>query len=198
MREGDLMDYVIGNPDNNLYIRLDPKGRAVTCAEKYKQKFSVAKATSILRCLPKTLRKFNFSLIPEKEHSLQKENYVLPKMVEEWIQKASDVNLFATEIKNRRNFLLKELSNADRILSNHLHEIELLHSKSACDGYKEYKTLKEELEKRREIKDELCVVESILHCKLEKLTPCHLQKIVNGLANRKFTYRELEMGCFDE
>ena len=50
MREGDLMEYVRGNPDSNLYIRLDPKGHAVICAEKYKQRFSIAKAKSILKC----------------------------------------------------------------------------------------------------------------------------------------------------
>ena len=83
------------------------------------------------------------------------------------------------------------MSNVDKDLSNSLHEIELTNWKNGCEGYKEYKSVKIILEKRRAVKDELTVVQSILDSKLESIATNRIEKIVNGLSNRTFSVREV-------
>lgn len=81
----------------------------------------------------------------------------------------------------------------DRELSNCLHEIELSENMNACNGYKEYRRTKIILEKRRLIKDELSVVDSILTSNLQSMATDRIQKVVDGLGKRKFTFRDVEL-----
>ena len=53
--------------------------------------------------------------------------------------------------------------------------------KDGCTGYKEYKSVKLILEKRRTIKDELIVVTSILDSSLESIAADRIEKIVGNL-----------------
>lgn len=55
-----------------------------------------------------------------------------------------------------------------------------------------YKDMKTILEKRREIKDELLVLTTILSLNVSNVTSERIQKIVGGLENRVFTIREVE------
>lgn len=59
-----------------------------------------------------------------------------------------------------------------------------------CTVY--YKDMKTILEKRREIKDELLVLTTILSLNVSNVTSERIQKIVGGLENRVFTIREVE------
>jgi two-component sensor histidine kinase len=52
--------------------------------------------------------------------------------------------------------------------------------------------LKTILEKRREIKDELLVLTTILSLNVSNVTSERIQKIVGGLENRVFAIREVE------
>ena len=80
----------------------------------------------------------------------------------------------------------------DKDLSNCLHLIELTKWKNGCDGYKEYKSIKNILEKRRNIKDELTIVQSILESNLESMATNRVEKVVSRLCNRVFNMREVE------
>lgn len=64
---------------------------------------------------------------------------------------------------------------------------------NACNGYKEYRRTKIILEKRRLIKDELSVVDSILTSNLQSMATDRIQKVVDGLGKRKFTFRDVEL-----
>lgn len=84
------MDYVITNPTNKIFIRLDSKGSPQTCVSQMAQRFEFSKAKNILANLPKTLKNFGFRVDPipeipsknlEKEMAepkvLKKENYIV-------------------------------------------------------------------------------------------------------------------------
>lgn len=49
------------------------------------------------------------------------------------------------------------------------------------------------LERRRVIKDELSVVDSILTSNLQSIATDRIQKVVNGLSKRKFVVRDVDL-----
>lgn len=204
------MDYVIANPNRKIYIRLGENGRPETCSKQLAQRFDKNKATRILKHIPKTMKKFNFSLcvasedIPCVEKKVKEikeepkneiivgEIYTVSESVTRWVDRVKSCNNLANDASKRKEELQKALSNADKDLSNYLHEIELTKWKNGCEGYKEYKSIKIILEKRRIIKDELTVIQSILDSKLESIATNRIEKIVNGLSNRTFSIREVQ------
>ena len=103
-----------------------------------------------------------------------------------WLDKMKNCNGLAKEALFRKSELICQLSNIDKELSNCLHEIEL-------SKYKEYRRIKIILEKRRIIKDELIVVKSILSSNLQSIGSDRIQKVIDGLGNRKFTIRDVDL-----
>ena len=122
-----------------------------------------------------------------------KKEYVVPSEVETWLDKMKSCNGLAKEALCRKSELICQLSNIDKELSNCLHEIELSKNMNACNGYKEYRRIKIILEKRRIIKDELIVVKSILSSNLQSIGSDRIQKVIDGLGNRKFTIRDVDL-----
>lgn len=191
------MDYVICTA-NEVYIRLQD-GRPITCGKKDAQYFDRIKAQNILNHLPRQLKRFHFSVkaLPEQEHEVKQNKkvlqkpYVVSERVQVWVDRVRECNGLAHDAAQRKNMLLHDLSNVDRELSNCLHEIELSRNKNASEGYIEYRKIKEILEKRREIKDELSVVSTILESNLASMATDRIQKVVDNLSNRKFLFREV-------
>ena len=206
-REGVVfLDYVITNPSKEVYIMLNGKGVPVTCAKSRAQRFESSKARNLVDNLPKTLKRFHFRVeaIPEivehKEESVKEtEDKAIIKSYKEtsesakrWIDRSTECSKFTNDASERKSELTKMLQSADRDLSNCLHSIELSGWKNGCAGYKAYKDIKTILEKRREIKDELLVLTTILSLNVSNVTSERIQKIVGGLENRVFTIREVE------
>lgn len=203
------MEYAITNPNKKIYIRLGDEGKPETCVKNLRQTFTQEKAKNILRSLPKTMKKFHFKLEPIlDQHANEAENtedsdgheisyiakqYEITPEVQNWLNRVRECNGLAKDAACRKKELLQQLSNVDRELSNCLHEIELFKNMNACEGYKEYKRTKIILERRRKIKDELSVVNSILTCNLESIATDRVQKVVNRLGRRKFAIREVEL-----
>ena len=216
------LDYVITNHSKKIFIRLGDGGVPETCSKNQCQYFTQKKAKNIINSLPKTMKKFHFlamqipslfnqdkcdqqgsyqNIYHESNHE-DKNNikcktftkeYVVPIEVEAWLEKMKSCNGLAKEALCRKNELMCQLSNVDRELSNCLHEIELCKNMNACDGYKEYRRIKIILEKRRVIKDELIVVKSILSSNLQSIGSDRIQKVIDGLGNRKFTIRDVDL-----
>lgn len=205
------VDYVIVNPQKTLYIRTEG-GQPVTCSKQNRQRFEYSKACNILAHLPKKLHKFHFRVeaIPEigvsppntsspVKHEEQptpkyiKTPYELSNEVQGWLDRVKECNGLAKDAASRKSELLSQLSNVDRELSNCLHEIELTGNMNACDGYKEYKRAKTILKRRRIIKDELSVVDSILTSNLQSMATDRIQKVVNGLGRRRFMIRDVDL-----
>lgn len=216
------LDYVITNHSKKIFIRLGDGGVPETCSKNQCQYFTQKKAKNVLKSLPKTMKKFHFMAIKmslpfdqdkcDQQESYQNiyhesnhedknnikckiltKEYVAPIEVEIWLDKMKSCNGLAKEALCRKNELMCQLSNVDRELSNCLHEIELCKNMNACDGYKEYRRIKIILEKRRIIKDELIVVKSILSSNLQSIGSDRIQKVIDGLGNRKFTIRDVDL-----
>lgn len=200
------MNYLITNSNKKIYIRLNDKGCPETCVKEKAQRFESSKAKNILDNLPKTLKKFHFKLQAVSDECMsvlidnnEEENknvlvsscYTVPESVTEWVDRVKNCNDLAKDAQKRKNELIDALSNVDRDLSNCLHKIELTKWKNGCDGYKEYKLVKNILEKRRNIKDELTIVQSILESNLQSMASDRIEKVMDRLKNRIFSIREV-------
>ncbi len=201
------VDYMIVSPHKSLYIRI-VDGKPVTCTKTNMQRFEYSKACNILAHLPKTMHKFHFKVEPIREpitkdkppdNNVQpvkrciKKEYTTPIEVQGWLNRVKECNGLAKDAASRKAELIQQLSNVDKELSNCLHEIELSGNMNACNGYKEYRRTKIILEKRRVIKDELSVVESILTSNLQSMATNRIQKVVDGLGKRKFVIRDVDL-----
>lgn len=198
------MDYIIKN-NKNLYIRLNSNGKPVTCSENDKTLLEFSKAKNILNGLPKTLKRLNFKVeaVPEiigknkngerdNEKSIQKVNYVIPDSILKWIEKFGICDDILKEAQKRKDELCQELSNVDKQFSNLIHELELEGSVDLYRGWIERKRIKENRERRRNIKDELMIISNVLRMDFRNLDREAIDKVVVGLVNRKFTYRIVE------
>lgn len=196
------MDYVIKNY-KNLYIRLNKNGTPVTCAEHEKTLFEYSKAKNILDSLPKTLSRLNFEVEPVSDLILEKDkkseknviinnNYVIPDTIEQWIEKFGICDDILKEAQKRREELNRELSEVDKTFSNIVHKIELEDKIDMYGAWKERIEAQNNRRKRREIKDEMLVISSVLKMDFRNLDRSTIDKVVRGLAKRKFTYRVVE------
>ena len=201
------MDYIITN--RKEAIRLDPAGRPCTCNHKVAQRFPEEKARHIKAHLPKTLQRFHFQVerageetvdVPDVDPqtvNIPGESKVImntyragvPSCVQAWVSKVKSFNGLAKEAEQRKEFLNGKLSDTDKEIENVKHEIEFSQNMNVCDGYSEYKKMRELLRKRREIKDELFIVTLILSSNLSAVSQNQIERSAEGLANRKYKYR---------
>lgn len=204
------MNYVVTN--DKLYIRLSSDGSPVTCSKRNAQVFEKDKADNILKNLPKVLKNFRFKVKPvpqseqevpqnktktdnvqsEEKKYIRKDSYIPRDEVVQWIEKSRQCSEFVEDATRRRAVLHKKLANVDRELSNCMHQIELEKWKSGCDGYKLYKLEKEILEKRRQIKDELVIIQSVLDNTKCTIGIKNIEKTFNRLGTRRFEIRIIE------
>ena len=205
------MDYVITNPTNKIFIRLDSKGSPQTCVSQMAQRFEFSKAKNILTNLPKMLKNFGFRVEPvpeipskksEKEKVelkvFKKENYIISENISRWIEKFGMCGDIIKEARKRKEELIAELSNVDKEISNIIHQIELEDSVDLYRGWLERNQIKVAIkvarEKRRIIKDELIIISSVLKADFRNLDRNNIRKSIEGLSNRKFTLRIIEDG----
>lgn len=186
-----------------MHIRLNSKGTPVTCAEHEKTLFEYSKAKNILDSLPKTLSRLNFEVEPVSDLILEKDkkseknviinnNYVIPDTIEQWIEKFGICDDILKEAQKRREELNRELSEVDKTFSNIVHKIELEDKIDMYGAWKERIEAQNNRRKRREIKDEMLVISSVLKMDFRNLDRSTIDKVVRGLAKRKFTYRVVE------
>lgn len=200
------MDYLIANPSKTVFIRLDDNGRPVTCSKNDLQRFEYSKANNLVNNLPKTMKRFHFKTFPIPEISEKKvecdqttkpnvisnTDYIPSENITRWIEKFSVCDDIISEARIRKEELKISLSNTDKELSNRLHIIELEKRKNACQGFNEYRQIRDILQKRREIKDELLIISNVLRNDFAGFSKENVRKSVTGLSNRKFTLRIVE------
>lgn len=195
------MDYCIKN-NKNVFIKLDNNGSPVTCVESVKGIFEYSKARNILDNIPKTLKRLNFRLeaipdIPQKEKKVihKKADRQLSEDITRWVDKFGVCADIFNEAKERENELILELDKSDKELLDLLHIIEIEKPKDMFSGWKLYKDIRNNRERRRNIKDELLIVDNVL----KEINPAcmqrdRVQKAIDGLFGRKYTFRIVEEG----
>lgn len=77
-----------------------------------------------------------------------------------------------------------KISNEEKLL---WHRIQFSKPLNACDGYKVYREIKGLLDRRRDAKDELLIVDTILTMDISSLATDRIQKCVDGLKNRVYS-----------
>lgn len=198
------MDYVIKN-HKNLYIKLSENGKPTTCSEHEKSLFEYSKAKNICENLPKILKKLKFFVeaipdIPQKT----KENKVIEintyhpsEDITRWINKFDKCCDVIDEARERREELNKELSDIDKTFQNIIHKIEAEDKVNMYVGWLERNEIKLNREKRRYIKDEMLILESILKENVRDIKKDNIKKSVDGLSKRKYAYRIIEEDDID-
>lgn len=195
------MNYVIKNY-KNVYIRLNQNGAAVTCAEHEKTLFEQSKAKNILDSLPKTLRRLNFKVVAvsdvfqkstnKEREVIETENYIIPDQITQWMEKFGICDDILKEAQKRKEELVRLLSDADKEFSNMVHKVELEEKIDMYGAWEERNKWRKNRRKRREIKDELLIISNVLKMDFRNLDRSTIDKVVRGLAKRKFTYRVIE------
>ena len=206
-----FLDYVITNPTKKLFIRLNQNGSPETCGEQMAQRFESSKARNIVDHLPKTMKKFNFYVepIPEiiqtesnnnnsdtKDKIISNDAYIPSENISRWIDKFGACGDILDEAEQREKELINELENSDKEMLDLLHIIEIEKPKDLFNGWKLYKQIKANRIKRREIKDEILIVENVLE-NIKNVSCMHrdqVQKSINGLFGRKYKFRIIEEG----
>lgn len=98
-----------------------------------------------------------------------------------------------TEARQRKEELIGELSTVDKKFSDIIHQIEFEDRVNMYIGWQERNKIKEIRKERRNIKDELLIVENVLReVNVSCLQRERVQNAINGLSKRKYTLRIVE------
>lgn len=185
--------------DGNVYLGMTNNNFIPVKDKDDAKKFPNEKnALSVLQsCVPKILRK-NYSWktleVEEVEEVVCSDFKVNTKYIpvdvnelKESIQNLSDK---FSILQGNKEWLLEEESNIDRQISDVLHFLEF-NSFSACEGYKLCKALKELRLKRREVKNELELI-NIINCHTcNNIAKGNTNKAINSIENKQYTPRVL-------
>lgn len=123
---------------------------------------------------------------------IKNENYKIPDQITQWIDKFGICDDILKEAQKRKEELGRLLSDVDREFSNMVHKVELEERIDMYGAWKERVEWQKNRRKRRKIKDELLVISSVLKMDFRNLDRNTIDKVVTGLAKRKFTYRVVE------
>ena len=202
------MEYAIVN-NNGVYIRLN-NGQPVACTKKTRDTFQKQKAENILEHLPKSMRRLHFKLecIPDikmetpverivkatKTSIKGNDGYEVAESVKSWFDKIGECELILSDAAKRYKELEIELKRADEELMDILHEIELTKPVDLYKGWIFYRRIKNNRKKRRDIKDEMIILNNVIaEVDVTKVSKERTQKAIDGLFNRKYTYRIVEV-----
>lgn len=202
------MEYAIVN-NNGVYIRLN-NGQPVACTKKTRDTFQKQKAENILEHLPKSMRRLHFKLecIPDikmetpverivnatKTSIKGNDGYEVAESVKSWVDKFGECERILSDAAKRYKELEIELKRADEELMDILHEIELTKPVDLYRGWIFYRRIKTNRKKRRDLKDEMIIIHNVIaEVDAIKVSKERTQKAIDGLFNRKYTYRIVEV-----
>lgn len=204
--------YIITNPQQTKFLYQSPNSRiqSTTCRKFATTWNTYEKALNITKTLPSTLSSERWipvsSVSPPKPISMRAaipntqssvDNYIdtiinvpttdnTPTLPTTNTPTTSDVVQYLKSLNERQSSLSDRLNKLDRETQDVLHYIEFTNL-NAFQGYKIYKLLQDIRQERREIKDELAQVDTIL----SQLNISQFIKELPVLTNRKYVPREL-------
>ena len=197
-----MAEYVI--TDGSRWIMRDRCGKYVpTASESLADTWSKKQAEGIFNnSLPKALKcvfyvqKYdtppkNVKQVTQDDIQNSSKQAMRAENIQRWLDKLSGLNGLAKEASDRKEFLLEQLSLADRKKSDYLHWLEA-QKFNAAQGYQMAKWLKDLLMERRSIKNELAVLDIILGKKLNESMEEEITQAVAALDERTYQPRVLK------
>lgn len=206
------LDYVIKN-DKNLYIVLDTHGKPIPCTNCNNGKFDKIKAQNILNSLPKTMKRMNFKIqcipdvniksplnqIIQDKKKISNCDYSPSENITRWVERFGSCADILKEAKGRYLQLEKELHILDAALIDILHSIELEPPKDLYHAWIIYRKIRDNRQNRRQLKDEMLIIHNVLRdFDVSKISRERTQKAIDGLFDRKYSYRVVEMDEDDD
>lgn len=197
-----MSQYVI--TDGFRFIYRNHSGKYVPVANEVMADVYSKKQVEIIfnNQLPKALRKAfrverrdkppdNVKQVNDRDLVNNTEKVMLSSNIQLWLDKVENMNGIVDEASRRKEVLLQQLSDIDKELSDVMHYIEFSRL-NAAQGYKAYKMIKERRMRRRNIKNELIVVEIIIGKRFSNLASEEITKAVEKLDKRTYEPRVLK------
>ena len=194
-----MAQYVI--TDGNRWIMKNRNGKYVpTTCEALADIYGNKEANSVYnnnlsKALKSCFRVQKYDKPPElikqmthEETQEKTEKMSIAENIQYWIEKVNGLNGLASEALQRKDKLVDQLSTVDKEICDILHYIEFCNL-NAAQGYKAYKMIKERRIRRRSIKNELQVLDTILGKKISETATDEIEKVISGMDNRKYEPR---------
>lgn len=194
-----MAQYVI--TDGNRWIMKNRNGKYVpTTCEALADVFGNKEANSVYnnnlsKALKSCFRVQKYDQPPElikqmthEETQEKTEKVAIAENIQYWVDKVNGLNGLASEAVHRKDKLVDQLSTVDKEICDILHYIEFCNL-NAAQGYKAYKMIKERRIRRRSIKNELQVLDTILGKKISETATDEIEKVISGMDNRKYEPR---------
>lgn len=184
--------------DGNIYLGMSKNNYIPVKDKEDAKKFQTeSHAKNILQSsVPKILRKsYNWNLEEVEEvktsNSTTKVNTQYTHVdIDDLKESINSLSGKLSTLQGNKEWLIEEESNLDKQISDILHFLEF-NTFSACEGYKLCKALKELRLKRREVKNELEII-NILNCHTcNNIANGNTNKAISGISNRHYTPRVL-------
>ena len=199
------------------YIHRDITGKfSITTSETLADHYDSRKAAKNVldNCLPRQMRK-DFAVYEvvvsetgsEMHRKSEEEPQVITPKVEEAMKIANQpiaesrigefAELFSRiaelleQASRRKEELLNDLSAVDSEISDINHYIELADGLNAYQGYLAYRMLKNKLKQRRQIKNELSVVQSLCDSEISRAEFDRVSRFISGMESRRYEPRVL-------
>ena len=194
-----MSEYIITDGSRFVYRNLQGKYVPGT-SEVMADVFTKKQAENILSStLPKALRTvFHIEkrdIVPQNVRQVNKEDLsnntekaMLSENIQIWIDRLHDMNGLIDDVLKRKFELVKQLRDleAEKIDIEHYIEFQNL---NAAQGYKASMELKKCRMKRRAVKNELLVLEAILHQNAEEMLVKEVRKKIQQMDSRTYAPR---------
>ena len=183
--------------DGDSYLGMSKNSYIPVKDLKSATKFSEIKnANSILKnSVPKILkRNYNWTIKEIEDDSDVKNtkinNQYTSVDIDDLKETINNLSSKLSTLQGNKEWLLEEESNLDKQISDILHFLEF-NTFSACEGYKLCKALKELRLKRREVKNELELINIINMHNCTHIANGNTNKAISGIENKKYAPRVL-------
>lgn len=183
--------FIISDNKGNYIKRKSCNNRSVTTKLEEAEQFNqLTKAENVISALSRTL-KVGHEWRAERFSSSGILNAEYKKVsLDELKDKVKDAAEILATYRGNKDYLIDMLSEADKEISDILHYIEFFNF-SASDGYKLSKALKDVRLRRREIKNQIEIIEYINSSTGTSISEGHLNRQLEAISEKQYTPRVL-------
>ena len=182
--------YVVNEDSNYIKITSDNQYTVVENREDAKLFSNTAGVTQVLKCIPKALREqYKWRAEDENTGSIINDEYIKIGR-EEVIAAVETISSLLRTLNGNKQHLNRMLSNIDQERQDVLHFLEN-YKFSASEGYMKAKQIKEISNRRREIKNELRMIETLSRMNASTLSNGTITRLLKAIDEQIYTPRVL-------